>query len=67
MGERELQRRGLDRDLVALGKSLDPFDLGKDLWRRIRIFEVGFNRIEPVEMILGLSEVKPDGTLLAGR
>src|SRR5262249_28702181 len=25
------------------------------------------NRIEPVELLLGLSEVKPDGTLLAGR
>jgi D-threo-aldose 1-dehydrogenase len=25
------------------------------------------NRIEPVELLLGLTEVKPDGTLLAGR
>jgi D-threo-aldose 1-dehydrogenase len=28
---------------------------------------LGVNRIEPVELMLGLSEVKPDGTLLAGR
>jgi D-threo-aldose 1-dehydrogenase len=25
------------------------------------------NRVEPVELLLGLTEVKPDGTLLAGR
>src|SRR5262245_31412241 len=28
---------------------------------------LGVNRIEPVELLLGLSEVKPNGTLLAGR
>src|SRR5262245_17832302 len=38
--ERDLQRGGLDRHAVALGKSLDPCDLGDDLRRRIRVFEV---------------------------
>ena len=28
---------------------------------------LGVNRIEPVELLLGLTDVKPDGTLLAGR
>jgi D-threo-aldose 1-dehydrogenase len=28
---------------------------------------LGVNRVEPVELLLGLIEVKPDGTLLAGR
>jgi len=33
----------------------------------IKGWGLGVNRIEPVELLLGLSEVKPDGTLLAGR
>jgi D-threo-aldose 1-dehydrogenase len=33
----------------------------------IKGWGLGVNRIEPVELMLGLSEVKPDGTLLAGR
>jgi D-threo-aldose 1-dehydrogenase len=28
---------------------------------------LGVNRIEPVELLLGLTEVKANGTLLAGR
>lgn len=28
---------------------------------------LGVNRVEPVELLLGLSEAQPDGTLLAGR
>ena len=33
----------------------------------IKGWGLGVNRIEPVELLLGLTEVKPDGTLLAGR
>jgi D-threo-aldose 1-dehydrogenase len=33
----------------------------------IKGWGLGVNRVEPVELLLGLSEVKPDGTLLAGR
>ena len=33
----------------------------------IKGWGLGVNRIEPVEILLGLSEVVPDGTLLAGR
>lgn len=33
----------------------------------IKGWGLGVNRIEPVELLLGLSEVKADGTLLAGR
>jgi D-threo-aldose 1-dehydrogenase len=33
----------------------------------IKGWGLGVNRIEPVELLLGLSDVKPDGTLLAGR
>jgi len=33
----------------------------------IKGWGLGVNRIEPVELLLGLSEVKPDGALLAGR
>jgi D-threo-aldose 1-dehydrogenase len=33
----------------------------------INAWGLGVNRIEPVEIMLGLSEAKPDGTLLAGR
>ena len=33
----------------------------------IKGWGLGVNRIEPVELMLGLSDVKPDGTLLAGR
>src|SRR5262245_7525551 len=33
----------------------------------IKGWGLGVNRVEPVELPLGLSEVKPDGTLLAGR
>jgi D-threo-aldose 1-dehydrogenase len=33
----------------------------------IKGWGLGVNRIEPVELMLGLSEVRPDGTLLAGR
>ncbi|MGC4051242.1 MAG: aldo/keto reductase [Paludibaculum sp.] len=33
----------------------------------IKGWGLGVNRIEPVELLLGLSEVTPDGTLLAGR
>jgi diketogulonate reductase-like aldo/keto reductase len=35
--------------------------------RVIKGWGLGVNRIEPVELLLGLAEVKPDGTLLAGR
>jgi D-threo-aldose 1-dehydrogenase len=33
----------------------------------IKGWGLGVNRVEPVELLLGLTEVKPDGTLLAGR
>src|SRR5262245_35427461 len=33
----------------------------------IKGWGLGVNRIEPVELLLGLAEAKPDGTLLAGR
>jgi len=33
----------------------------------IKGWGLGVNRIEPVELMLGLSDAKPDGTLLAGR
>lgn len=33
----------------------------------IKGWGLGVNRIEPVELLLGLAEIKPDGTLLAGR
>jgi D-threo-aldose 1-dehydrogenase len=33
----------------------------------IKGWGLGVNRVEPVELLLGLAEVKPDGTLLAGR
>jgi D-threo-aldose 1-dehydrogenase len=33
----------------------------------IKGWGLGVNRIEPVELMLGLNDVKPDGTLLAGR
>jgi D-threo-aldose 1-dehydrogenase len=33
----------------------------------IKGWGLGVNRVEPVELMLGLAEVKPDGTLLAGR
>jgi D-threo-aldose 1-dehydrogenase len=33
----------------------------------IKGWGLGVNRIEPVELLLGLSDVTPDGTLLAGR
>jgi D-threo-aldose 1-dehydrogenase len=33
----------------------------------IKGWGLGVNRIEPVELLLGLADTKPDGTLLAGR
>ncbi|MDI7862854.1 aldo/keto reductase [Rhizobiaceae bacterium n13] len=33
----------------------------------IKGWGLGVNRIEPVELMLGLTDVRPDGTLLAGR
>jgi D-threo-aldose 1-dehydrogenase len=33
----------------------------------IKGWGLGVSRVEPVELLLGLTEVKPDGTLLAGR
>jgi D-threo-aldose 1-dehydrogenase len=33
----------------------------------IKGWGLGVNRIEPVELLLGLAEIKPDATLLAGR
>jgi D-threo-aldose 1-dehydrogenase len=33
----------------------------------IKGWGLGVNRVEPVELLLGLTDVKPDGTLLAGR
>src|SRR5262245_54141762 len=47
MCERELQRGRLDGNAVALGKRLDPGNLGDDLRRRVRIFEVAASGEDP--------------------
>ena len=56
LGQFEIARTGAMRALMQLR------DQGV-----IKGWGLGVNRIEPIELALGLQEVKPDGMLLAGR
>jgi D-threo-aldose 1-dehydrogenase len=56
LGQFEIARTGAMRTLTKLREE-----------GVIKGWGLGVNRIEPVEIMLGLSEAKPDGTLLAGR
>jgi D-threo-aldose 1-dehydrogenase len=56
LGQFEIARTGAMRALTKLREE-----------GVIKGWGLGVNRIEPVEIMLGLSEAKPEGTLLAGR
>src|SRR5262249_48004423 len=56
LGQFEIARTGAFRALTKLREE-----------KVIKGWGLGVNRIEPVELMLGLSEPTPDGTLLAGR
>jgi D-threo-aldose 1-dehydrogenase len=56
LGQFEIARKGAFR---ALSKLRDE--------GVIKGWGLGVNRVEPIELLLGLSEVKADGSLLAGR